>query len=590
MATDGSRSPRFYLAGLALCLAAARGFAAAPTLTAVDVADVTPSGATLVWEVDGAAAASTVRVFADAAGTQEITSDFAITAAPLAAGDPAAADEQARVASLSALRAASSGKGLARVRIDGLAPATTYYVRARSSMGTDAAELPAGQTIAVTTMDRNSFVSAAHQLRVRLRHPDPRGWVVLASSAATPFAVSSVVGDGAAADEAFINVAQLFSAPTANYEPSGPTTINLRIRDGSGSPLSPSFDITFMSGFAVGIVSSIEVGDDEPPPTSTLRMTKPAVLAYTEGEAIVLAWQDELPPGSAIDLFFDVNGSGADGAPLAAGVAADPDGAGDSYLWSTAGVADGVYWVYARSAAGVSYAPAPVAIDRGKSDGDGDRLSDVWERLYFGSLVASNGHGDLDFDGRFDLREFLERTLPLEPDFRLRADVGLSFFSLPIISTPSLSSADLLAQIGAAARSIARIDVASQLVETTTWDGVTTNGPVFPLVPGEGYMLTLASGADELLVGDAAGVGLDLDAGVNLAGFRFVPAGYSAFQLLDALGGDAVVTSVGRIEPRSQRFENAAYADGVPVGYDFPIVVGEAYLIHLKQSVGGFEP
>jgi len=574
---------------LALLVIAPAAWAVAPVITDVEVADVTTSSITLIWDVDQNPTADSIRVFGDAAATVDLTTDYELIVMPLIGGDPTAVDELANLDSRNALKAATSGKGLARVAVRGLTPATTYYLRARSAAGADSAESPAASTIEVTTANVNSFITRSQQLRLRFEHPDPTGWVVLATSPDTQYSVSGVVGDGALSNEAFLNLAQMFDLTGNNWEPVGETTVTLRIREGGGSLTSPSFDITFIDGFAVGIYYDIDISL----PAALLEMILPASLTYTEGETIILAWLDELAPTSQVALYFDTDDTGADGTQIVAGLDPDVDGAGESYSWDTSTVADGVYWVYAQGSNGgpvsTSYAPAPVAIDRAGLDADVDTMADLWEQLFFGDL-SNDGTVDTDLDGRADALEYADRTIPIQPDFRLRGVAGLNFVSWPVAPAPSLTSADLISQLGGIAESIQRIDNPTQLAETTTWDGGSAAGAVFPIVAEEGYMLRLAQAYDGVYAGLVSTADADLGVGVNLVGFNALPSGYSAYQLLVALGGDAVVASVARLDPDTGRFESAIFSGGDPVGFDFSVLQGESYLIHLNQAVNGFAP
>ena len=63
-----------------------------------------------------------------------------------------------------------------------------------------------------------------------------------------------------------------------------------------------------------------------------------------------------------------------------------------------------------------------------------------------------------------------------------------------------------------------------------------------------------------------------------------VPAGTSAFDLLDALGGPTEVTSVDRFDPQSGTFERAEYLAGASSGVDFPLRRAEGYAIHMVNE------
>jgi len=61
-------------------------------------------------------------------------------------------------------------------------------------------------------------------------------------------------------------------------------------------------------------------------------------------------------------------------------------------------------------------------------------------------------------------------------------------------------------------------------------------------------------------------------------------------QLLEKLGGEAVVSSIQRFNQDTGEFETAAYHNGQPVGADFSIISGEGYFIYMRQDRFGFRP
>ena len=78
---------------------------------------------------------------------------------------------------------------------------------------------------------------------------------------------------------------------------------------------------------------------------------------------------------------------------------------------------------------------------------------------------------------------------------------------------------------------------------------------------------------------------VDLQAGLNLFAYPVaVPSGLTAFGLLPVLGGPTELTSVSRLNPTSQLFEEAHYTGGVPQGTDFPVTGSEGYLVEMLVS------
>ena len=64
----------------------------------------------------------------------------------------------------------------------------------------------------------------------------------------------------------------------------------------------------------------------------------------------------------------------------------------------------------------------------------------------------------------------------------------------------------------------------------------------------------------------------------------------TAFQILQAIGDETVISSIQRFNPDTGKFETAGYLNGQIVGVDFPISTGEGYFIYMKQEVMGFRP
>lgn len=552
-----------------------------------ETVDVTTSGFSVVWESSGPAAPA-ITIYADAAGTVDITDQFEVTLYPFQGGDPDAADEIAQADALDALIQAMSDRGLARVRVHGGQPDTTYYYSLESSTPTETAVFPAGAPVPVTTVSENSFITQSNQILVSVLFPDPTGALMTVNSAETLNGLSAVVGDGAVPNQAFGNLSQLFQAAGQNWDPTGSKTLSLSLRFGGGKTETQDFTVDFVAGFAVASTQLLDFG----PSAVLITVLEPSVDRYTTGETIGIAWEDDFPgPGAQVSLFYDTDNAGEDGTLIVAGLNEAADGAGDTFDWTPTGIPDGSYFVYAVVSDGVtsatSYSPGQVTIDQLGASGDGDALSDLWELFFFGDL-ARDGTGDFDNDGSRDQAEFDNDTKPDVPDILLVLRDGLNIVSLPIDPSPGLDSAGLLQRIGAAALSISRV-VNNQLVTTRQVGGL-IQGTTFPLQAGEGYHLELAGDFEDRLEGLAVAGGRDLTPGVNLIGFPSVPDGLTASALLQAIGDSSAVASVRRYNRANGRVETMTYVDLAPAGVDFPIERGRGYIVDMKGTVAGFEP
>ena len=58
----------------------------------------------------------------------------------------------------------------------------------------------------------------------------------------------------------------------------------------------------------------------------------------------------------------------------------------------------------------------------------------------------------------------------------------------------------------------------------------------------------------------------------------------SCYDLLEFLGGDAALESIASIVTATQQTTQCMYDAGVPSGNDFPLLLGSAYLVRLKQQ------
>ncbi|WP_086930688.1 thrombospondin type 3 repeat-containing protein [Agarilytica rhodophyticola] len=78
---------------------------------------------------------------------------------------------------------------------------------------------------------------------------------------------------------------------------------------------------------------------------------------------------------------------------------------------------------------------------------------------------------------------------------------------------------------------------------------------------------------------------ITLASGLNLFSYpTAVPVNFSAFDLLNTLGGDGVASYVERFNSETQLWQTAEYISGVASGVDFPIKHNEAYRVQMIQA------
>lgn len=222
------------------------------------IVDITPSGLSVVW-VASESSAPRIEIYSDSAGANTITSDFEVTLFPLYAGDPAVTDSYGKSIDLDALRSRSQTLGLMKIQVQGLQPATNYYLHVYSDATGNTAQWPLGLPAQVTTPSLNEFVANSNQMLVTVNEPDPRGWLVLAKSSETMHGVSAIVGDGGASNEAFIDLTNLFDLNGNNWEPTGQKQITLELKSGWDANASQIIDLDLQSSFSVSALYAATV-------------------------------------------------------------------------------------------------------------------------------------------------------------------------------------------------------------------------------------------------------------------------------------------------------------------------------------------
>lgn len=124
----------------------------------------------------------------------------------------------------------------------------------------------------------------------------------------------------------------------------------------------------------VDIITSNNYGDSISVRYSNI---PPAIMIFepdgsgdTTNATYTITWGDFDPDEDAeITLYWDDDDSGLDGTVIAQGISEDNDGSGGSYLWDTADLPEGDYWIYARIQDGVfepvhEYSSGSLTVDR----------------------------------------------------------------------------------------------------------------------------------------------------------------------------------------------------------------------------------
>lgn len=206
---------------------------AVPETTEVRIADVTTSSFSVVWITDVAADPS-VEVYADSSLQQRVTDGVTIDAMP-------AGNVQAQ---------AAKAKGIMKVRVSGVLPATTYHVRTltKDPANPDSFSYSAVQdvtTASVVALYRtvnnvsqgfaNDLVAFPAYVRPSDTAAEPRlGDLIILEQQAAAYPVSAFVGEGAVSPEGVLDLNNLFGADGASLAFAGSEVITIRIYRSGG--------------------------------------------------------------------------------------------------------------------------------------------------------------------------------------------------------------------------------------------------------------------------------------------------------------------------------------------------------------------
>ncbi len=118
---------------------------------------------------------------------------------------------------------------------------------------------------------------------------------------------------------------------------------------GESISVSPQETTTYTiraTGIGGIVVDSVTVTLIYPP---SITVQQPDGVADTAYDSFTIQWTDaDLDDDASIFLYYDIDNSGENGTLIVSGLSEDPDGQGeDYYVWDTAEIAEGAYYVYA---------------------------------------------------------------------------------------------------------------------------------------------------------------------------------------------------------------------------------------------------
>jgi len=539
----------------------------------VQATDVTSSGFAVIWQTSESAMPG-IAVFSDAAGTEEITGDLEITLFPMHGGDPEIIDEYQMDEEMDNLRDRAKLLGLMKIGIHGCIPDTRYYYRVYAEANGDTASWPAGDPLFVTTTSENSFVSDSKQLLLTLYNDegtlDAAGWMVTASSSETLFPVSAFVGDGAGAEQAYLNLSQLFGADGFNWTPIGTKEILLEVRGSESGTIAHSLSLDFSQNFYVSMVYPVEINVDEPQDTDgdgllnylENRWCTDRFDADSDDDGILDGIEDAnhngvVDEGETDPCNIDTDGDGIqDGTELGITVAVpDPDGEDGPLL----GTDTDVFIPDADS----NTTTNPLNAD---SDSDG-----AWD-----------GAEDANHNGMVDSGETDPNNASSYPAAIIHLKQGFNLIAIPADVSTQSDLADWLPVLGDSSeieKVMAYDEANNRFITLIPEDG---SNPSFTLEGGEG-LIVYAKEEKQVGFESVNCSSLNLEQGFNLIGIACPTVGHTAFDLLSSLGSGSV-SSIQRYSTEKGAFETAGFdPEGQLVGVDFLIVPGEGYFVYMKQ-------
>ncbi|WP_444940659.1 PQQ-binding-like beta-propeller repeat protein [Microbulbifer sp. ZKSA004] len=227
------------------------------------------------------------------------------------------------------------------------------------------------------------------------------------------------------------------------------------------------------------------------------------------------------------------------------------------------------------------------------ADTDGDGLNDNHETLFGTSVLIPDSDGDgildgnedYDFDGRSNSTEVATGSNAYLSESILAK--GVNFIHYPYIDSSDFSAFDLLEMVGGSdfAEKIERYSADGSQTISAEYVSGQLQGEDFAIEPGQGYVIHMLQEVQLSFDSDVVCSKTQLSAGLNLVGFSCISGDFSAYELLEHLGGESVVNSVQRFNKSTGKYESASWRNSLPSGVDFKLNNTEAYIVYAAQAV-----
>jgi hypothetical protein len=265
------RLSRTIRAGVAAIGVAAAHFASgAVDISDVQVTNVGTSTLTVAWTTSEISTPG-LQVFSDADGVNSVSAGLTLDFYPFAEGDPGVVNDSAARASRRELEILAINRRVVVVRVGGLAPGATYFLRPRT-FGVGGADNGSGLLALrqVKTATFNSMVVDARVLRVRFPGLSGAGLVALVEAPGGLTPLSAVLGDGTEADSVVFSLAGFVDLTTGtNAVLAAPTQLAIRVLGAGGPAGTFNHTIDFGASFRVAGMESTDLGGAVPAPVFT---------------------------------------------------------------------------------------------------------------------------------------------------------------------------------------------------------------------------------------------------------------------------------------------------------------------------------